>query len=58
VGSVRFIAGLPEKMKQEDVQPYKVEVLRELQNALDDPSRVVRKEAVLARWVFGYLICL
>jgi hypothetical protein len=45
-------------MKQEDVQPYKVEVLRELQKALDDPSRVVRKEAVLARWVFGYLICL
>jgi hypothetical protein len=36
-------------MKQEDVQPYKVEVLRELQNALDDPSRVIRKEAVLAR---------
>ena len=38
-------------MKQEDLQPFKARVLRELQAALDDKSKVVRREAVVARCV-------
>lgn len=49
VNAIRFLGSLAEKMKREDVQPYRAEVLRELQSSLDDPSRAVRKEAVLAR---------
>lgn len=33
------------------VHPYKVNVIRELQKALDDPKRAVRREAVEARYV-------
>ncbi|PVG04686.1 hypothetical protein CPB86DRAFT_831311 [Serendipita vermifera] len=47
--ALRLLAGIPDKMKQEDIQPYKSRVLRELQTALDDPSKGVRRDAVVAR---------
>ncbi|CAG8645795.1 16868_t:CDS:10, partial [Acaulospora colombiana] len=47
--ALRLLAGIPDKMKQEDIQPYKSRVLRELQTALDDGSKGVRRNAVIAR---------
>lgn len=50
---MKYLALLPEAVRYDVLHPYKARVLRELANALDDPKRVVRKEAVDARFVFS-----
>jgi len=37
--------------EHDKIHPYKANVIRELQKALDDPKRAVRREAVEARYV-------
>lgn len=49
VSALQFLEGLVGVVKQEDLQPFKARVLRELQAVLDDRSKVVRREAVVAR---------
>ena len=38
-------------IQYDKVHPHKVNVIRELQKALDDPKRAVRRAAVEARYV-------
>ncbi|KAG8782741.1 hypothetical protein FRC15_006440 [Serendipita sp. 397] len=49
VCALRFLTGVAGMMNQEDIQPFKSRVLRELQVVLDDRSKAVRHEAVAAR---------
>lgn len=42
-------------IQYEKVHPYKVNVVRELQKALDDPKRAVRRAAVEARYVSEFV---
>jgi len=47
--ALRYLGILPNIIRYDVLHPYKPRVLRELADVLDDPKRVVRKEAVDAR---------
>ena len=47
--ALKYLAALPSVVRYDVLHPYKPTVLRELGKALDDPRRVVRKEAADAR---------
>ncbi|THH18072.1 hypothetical protein EW146_g2870 [Bondarzewia mesenterica] len=49
IAALRLLAILPRVVRYDVLHPQKQVVLRELGKALDDPKRVVRKEAVDAR---------
>jgi len=49
VSALRYLAILPNIVRYDILHPQKASVLRELAGVLDDPKRVVRKEAVEAR---------
>ncbi|KZT07275.1 ARM repeat-containing protein [Laetiporus sulphureus 93-53] len=49
VAALRFLAAMPGTVRYDVLHPHKAGVLRELARALDDPKRVVRREAVEAR---------
>jgi DNA repair/transcription protein MET18/MMS19 len=54
--ALRCIRAFPGRLRAELLLPYKRRVLKELQAALDDPKRAVRKEAVDTRvkwWALG-----
>ncbi|KAI9458702.1 ARM repeat-containing protein [Russula earlei] len=51
LGALKYLAILPKVVRYDVLHPQKAMVLRELAKALDDPKRVVRKEAVNARSV-------
>ena len=51
IAALKYLAVLPSLVKYDVLHPQKSTVLRELANALDDPKRSVRKEAVEARYV-------
>jgi hypothetical protein len=53
VGALKYLAVLPKIVRYDVLHPQKAMVLRELAKALDDPKRVVRKEAVDARSVWS-----
>jgi len=53
VGALKYLAVLPKIVRYDVLHPQKAAVLRELAKALDDPKRVVRKEAVDARSVWS-----
>lgn len=58
VGALKYLAVLPKIVRYDVLHPQKAVVLRELAKALDDPKRVVRKEAVDARSVWFPLMSL
>ena len=47
---MRYLGILPSIIRYDVLHPYKLTVLRELAEVLDDPKRVVRREAVDARY--------
>ncbi|KAG2150264.1 Dos2-interacting transcription regulator of RNA-Pol-II-domain-containing protein [Suillus bovinus] len=47
--ALKYLALLPGTVRYDLLHPYKTRVLKELAKVLDDPKRVVRKEAVIAR---------
>jgi len=47
--ALKYLAVLPSIVPYVTLHPQRAHVLRELGVALDDPKRVVRKEAVVAR---------
>jgi len=49
VSALRYLAVLPSLVRYDVLHPQKPTVIRELAKVLDDPKRVVRKEAVEAR---------
>jgi DNA repair/transcription protein MET18/MMS19 len=51
VSATKYIGLLPAIVRYDILHPHKATVVRELANALDDPRRAVRKEAVDARFV-------
>ncbi|KAJ7899324.1 hypothetical protein B0H13DRAFT_2664348 [Mycena leptocephala] len=53
IASLRCLGALPGVMTYAVLHPCKAEVLRELRDALNDPERGVRREAVDAREVCG-----
>lgn len=53
MGALKYLAVLPKIVRYDVLHPQKATVLRELAKALDDPKRVVRKEAVDARSVWS-----
>lgn len=57
--ALRCLAIFPDVIRFEALQKEKSRVIRELGNALDDPVRAVRKEAVecRAKWYVTALIC-
>ncbi|KAJ6582074.1 ARM repeat-containing protein [Mycena capillaripes] len=52
IGALRCLGVLPAVVRYDVLHPCKAEVLRELAEALDDPKRSVRREAVDAREVW------
>ena len=58
VAALKCLALLPDAVRYDLLHPYKSRVLKDLTKALDDPKRVVRKEAVDARLVLSSIICL
>ncbi|KAI1791817.1 ARM repeat-containing protein [Ganoderma leucocontextum] len=52
VAALRYLATLPSVVRYDILHPQKAAVIRELAKALDDPKRVVRSEAVEARFKF------
>ncbi|TFK91443.1 ARM repeat-containing protein [Polyporus arcularius HHB13444] len=52
VAALRYLAILPSVVRYDVLHPQKATVIRELAKALDDPKRVVRSEAVEARFKF------
>ncbi|KAJ6481205.1 ARM repeat-containing protein [Mycena vitilis] len=52
ISALRYLGVLPGIVRYDVLHPCKAEVLRELADALDDPKRGVRREAVDARLVF------
>ena len=52
MAALKFLSVLPQVVRYDVLHPQKPFVLRQLSKALDDPKRVVRKEAVDARYVF------
>ena len=53
MGALKYLAILPKIVRYDILHPQKATVLRELAKVLDDPKRLVRKEAVDARSVIG-----
>lgn len=51
VSALKYLALLPNIVRYDVLHPYKAMVVRELAKVLDDPRRIVRKEAVEARWM-------
>ncbi|KIK80675.1 hypothetical protein PAXRUDRAFT_833382 [Paxillus rubicundulus Ve08.2h10] len=49
VAALKYLSLLPGAIRYDLLHPYKSEVLKDLAKVLDDPKRVVRKEAVNAR---------
>jgi DNA repair/transcription protein MET18/MMS19 len=49
VAALRYLGVLPAVVRYDVLHPCKADILRELAEALDDPKRSVRKEAVDAR---------
>ncbi|KAL4065949.1 ARM repeat-containing protein [Scleroderma citrinum] len=49
VAALKYLALLPDAIRYDVLHPYKARVLKELGKVLDDPKRVVRKEAVVTR---------
>jgi len=49
VAALRYLSMLPNIVRYDVLHPYKSTVIRELSKVLDDPKRLVRKEAVDAR---------
>jgi hypothetical protein len=54
IASLQLLGALAMTIQYDKVHPFKVNVIRELQKALDDPKRAVRREAVEARCVPGF----
>ncbi|KAF7356213.1 MMS19 nucleotide excision repair [Mycena venus] len=52
ISALRYLAVLPTVVRYDVLHPCKADVLRELGEALDDPKRSVRREAVDAREVW------
>jgi len=51
IASLQLLGALAMTTQYDKVHPHKVNVIRELQMALDDPKRAVRRAAVEARYV-------
>jgi len=49
ISALRFLAALPGVVRYDVLHPSRLTVVRELDKVLDDPKRVVRKEAIEAR---------
>ncbi|KAK1236424.1 hypothetical protein PQX77_000328, partial [Marasmius sp. AFHP31] len=49
ISALKYLGVLPKVVRYDVLHPHKATVLRELSNALDDPKRLVRKEAVETR---------
>lgn len=56
VAALKYLALLPDFIRYDVLHPHKAHVLKELGKVLDDPKRVVRKEAVATRFVFSSLV--
>ncbi|KAF9006023.1 ARM repeat-containing protein [Cyathus striatus] len=52
IAALRYLAVLPQVVRYDVLHPHKLTVIRELAKALDDPKRLVRKEAVDARTIW------
>ncbi|KAJ7210442.1 ARM repeat-containing protein [Mycena pura] len=52
ISALRYLSVLPAVVRYDVLHPCKADVLRELSEALDDPKRSVRREAVDAREVW------
>ncbi|KAJ7509674.1 ARM repeat-containing protein [Mycena galericulata] len=52
ISALRYLGVLPAVVRYDVLHPCKLDVLRELEEALDDPKRSVRREAVDAREVW------
>ncbi|KAL4078711.1 RNAPII transcription regulator C-terminal-domain-containing protein [Scleroderma yunnanense] len=53
VAALKYLALLPDAIRYDVLHPYKARVLKELGKVLDDPKRVVRKEAVVTRYKYN-----
>ena len=51
ITSLQLLGALAMRTPYDKVHPHKVNVIRELEKALDDPKRAVRRAAVEARYV-------
>lgn len=51
IASLQLLGALAMRTQYDKLHPHKVNVIRELQKALDDPKRAVRRAAVEARYV-------
>ncbi|BFZ62177.1 hypothetical protein YB2330_003259 [Saitoella coloradoensis] len=49
IAALRCLSVFPSSFRREMLQPFKIEVIRRLGRVLEDPKRVVRKEAVDCR---------
>ncbi|KAL0067234.1 hypothetical protein AAF712_005804 [Marasmius tenuissimus] len=49
ISALKYLGVLPKVVRYDVLHPHKATVLRELSNALDDPKRLVRREAVETR---------
>ena len=56
IAALKYLAVIPSIVRYDILHPQRATVIRELEKALDDPKRVVRKEAVDARLVVSSLI--
>jgi len=54
VAALKYLALLPDVIRYDVLHPHKVHVLKELGKVLDDPKRVVRREAVATRSVHHF----
>lgn len=59
VAALRYLAILPSLVRYDILHPQKAIVVRELAKVLDDPKKIVRREAVEARtnW-YAHIRCM
>lgn len=58
VAALKYLSLLPDVIRYDVLHPHKAHVLKELSKVLDDPKRVVRREAVDTRFVSHSWVCL